>query len=407
MATCTESDGSSSHGKEAVFGTLLSSYRAQSGTISPPPLERTLGTTALRGDLRSSPESLAQVREHLQTKGFTAAPGAAELVRMIKEVPFEQLRTTGTAFRNCIGLSHDQLSDAQRSSLCPYISKLVLASMAQLELLLPADCVVLGPLEGTYRGQLGAISWLHLDENRTSAAYLQQVLFPLPRSELEQESMCTRDDVFQRYNELTARLKTFYPDLSLPVASEWTGGKSSAEDNAAPDKDLQDFTLSVLEAISDYHETRGCLEEDELVLDFVNVWIPKAEKQLALLPLAHYARFRKETRPCVEEVEGFKHEFQAFGTGTPVIFYGRFVLHQAAEGQEFVKCTHGSMETRYLILTRRSSTHRLALRRPSCISQSAETSEDFVQEVDVTGPSTAAVTEATSSADATILPGGD
>ena len=63
----------------------------------------------------------------------------------------------------------------------------MLASLAQLEAALPADAVVFGPVEGTFRGQRGVISWLHQDEKRAPEVHLGQVLFPVLRAELDQD----------------------------------------------------------------------------------------------------------------------------------------------------------------------------------------------------------------------------
>merc|ERR1712061_386031 len=90
------------------------------------------------------------------------------------------------------------------------------------------------------------------------------------------------------------------------------------------------------------------------------------EKQIAVLPFEHSAllRFEHGTRPSVEEIEaaGFKHHFQTFGKGIATMFFGRYVLHQAISGE-------GSMETRYLVLVPRRSTHRFSACRESCISR--------------------------------------
>merc|ERR1712046_378529 len=79
-----------------------------------------------------------------------------------------------------------------------------------------------------------------------------------------------------------------------------------------------------------------------------------------------------DTRPSVSELEAadLHHKFEAFSPGTALFFFGRYVLHQMAEGPDYPRCPLGSMETRFLVLSPRSSAHRCALNRRSCISYS-------------------------------------
>merc|ERR1712129_138578 len=100
----------------------------------------------------------------------------------------------------------------------------------------------------------------------------------------------------------------------------------------------------------------------------------------ALLPIRYFehAPFQHGTRPSVEEIEsaGFQSEFEAFSAQIAGMFFGLYVLHQVAEGQDFPKCCHGSMETRYLILAPRRSLHRFSAMRLSCISPGGEGDAD-------------------------------
>lgn len=381
MATVYDASVTGQNGHQvAVFGSLLRSYKTFSGAISMPPLEVVLGAAALRGDLRHDCSALTLMRDQFQNLGFSAAPGGGELVRIINELPEESLQHAGADFRNCVGLSLGQLSDAGASRLNPLIARLVCNSMEQLRMLLPDGCVILGPLEGTFRGQRGAISWVHLDENRTSEAYLQQALFPLPRSEVDLDASSDQrgERLLHHYHEVKAEAATCFPGLKLPEPS------CSTTVGPVPELDLQALTYEFAEAVKDYNRQQGSTD-NHLLLDFVNVWIPRDSKQIALLPLCHYARFRNETRPSIEEMvaAGFQDKFQAFSFQIPVMFSGRFVLHQAAEGPGFVKCELGSLETRYLVLMRQRSAHRFAGFRPSCLSDDAPPEMDLIPLDDV------------------------
>lgn len=333
------------------LGTFVSAhFRTLSGQISSPALEETVGHL---DDVRDVTEAVALLRTSLIVDGFAAAPCSAELVSMLRELSIEQARNAGAEFRKCVGMSSDQLLESRRFSLTSQIADIVRASVAQLELVLP-DAVVLGPLEGTYRGERGAISWLHSDEDRTTTPYLQQVLFPLPRSDID---MPAPENILEHYNEVRSRVAAKYC-LTLP-ASEQDG----------LDTDLMSFTSKVIAAIQG-HNVRCA---DEMLLDVVNVWIPKGEKQIALLPLsASSGQFQHDTRPSIEEAGTFKDEFQAYRPGTVVLFFGRYVVHQA----EATTCPHGSMETRYLVLIPKSRSHRYSSFRPSCVSQKVAKSEE-------------------------------
>eukprot|EP00927_Polykrikos_kofoidii_P032199 TRINITY_DN27502_c1_g1_i1.p1 TRINITY_DN27502_c1_g1~~TRINITY_DN27502_c1_g1_i1.p1 ORF type:complete len:400 (-),score=87.63 TRINITY_DN27502_c1_g1_i1:127-1326(-) len=372
-------------GKVANLGFFLKSYRSMQGTISPPELEQTLEKAALTGDARHDSTAMSQVQKHLLANGFTSAPGSAELVKLFNDVCADELRRVGTDIRNCMGWSPQQLSEVERLSfLSPPVARLVCASMAQLQLVLPADALVLGPLEGTFRGERGGISWLHTDEHRTGVFHLRNTLFPSTRPEIDQEAggAETAPDIFEHYNDLREELHRRFPELVLPEPFKLPGGTDAknggqGSDDGHEDGDcsleldekLQNLSTEVISALKEYNR----LNVEELVLDFVNVWIPKAQKQLALLPFEHSrgAVFERDTRLSVEEAEaaGFIDKFRSFGPGTAVMFFGRHVLHQVADGPEFTKCTEGSMESRYLVLMPRKSAHRYSLARHSCISQ--------------------------------------
>eukprot|EP00929_Paragymnodinium_shiwhaense_P070970 TRINITY_DN36051_c0_g1_i3.p1 TRINITY_DN36051_c0_g1~~TRINITY_DN36051_c0_g1_i3.p1 ORF type:complete len:384 (-),score=72.25 TRINITY_DN36051_c0_g1_i3:212-1363(-) len=364
-----------SAGKPAVLGFLLGSYRTLPGTVSPPRLERELKDAKRLLDLRDDADAMQMAQAHLLSRGFTASPSSRELVGLLNEVPAEDLIEVGSEYRKCIGLSKQQLLDVKQCSLSPYVASIVLASVAQLESILPKDALVLGPLEGTFRGQRGGISWLHNDEHRTAAVHLGQTLFPLLRPGLCVElAESLAADMFQNYAALKGRLVGAFPELHLPEPFAWDDdGEASDWTDVLPSlqERLRSLTDGVIAAIDEYNATRKC-SEDALVLDFVNVWIPMERKQLVLLPVEHSrgAIFQKDTRPSVEEVQsaGYKDDFEAFAVGTSVMFFGRYVLHQVADGPEFTKCDKGSMETRYLVILPRKSSHRFALCRESCLA---------------------------------------
>ena len=258
--------GADGRGKAATLGMfLLGSYRTLPGTISPPELEEALSRAGtLAGDMRGDLEGLERLREHLQGKGFTAAPASAELVGLLNEVPEELLQgnpaRAGASFRDCVGLSRAQLRDAERLLLSPSIAGIVLASLAQLQLALPKDAVVLGPLEGTFRGVRGGITWLHNDEIRTSEVYVEQALFPLPRAGLDDEAPVggARGEMFSHYEEFKARAEGCFPGLGLPEVA----GCDLADDHG-----LRSFTQQILSAVSGYHLGAGRSAGDELVPD--------------------------------------------------------------------------------------------------------------------------------------------
>jgi len=360
------------HAKPTTLGFF---FRSLPGTISSPDLETSLGHAGLTGDLRADATAMQLLRDHLLTRGFTAAPHSAELVGMLNEVHRDDLHQAGADFGRCVGLSAGQLEDFERFGfLSPPIARVVRASVTQLEAVLPADSVVLGAVEGTFRkGVVGGIGWLHHDEHRTSLVHLEQALFPSSlRCRLGKEASVITDDVFHNYNRFAARMMQEHPKLVLPDASECVVAESQ-DDGTGLDDAIRTFSHRVIAALQAFNRAKAALDEDELVLDIVNVWIPKADKQIAVLPFefSKAAVYEHDTRPSVEEAEaaGFKDEFQTFCRGTAVLFFGRYVLHQAAEGPEFIKCWHGSMETRYLVLTPRKSAHRFSCCRPSCLTQ--------------------------------------
>ena len=240
----------------------------------------------------------------------------------------EVLPDSSSLFKACTGLSSQQLKEAPSG-----VPSVVLESMAQLEQILPASAVVLGLLEGTFRGCRGGISWLHFDEDRTSRAYLQQTLFNLRGLE-DVANFANHEQSWQHYSEIRLELQRKIPRLSLPLPSAG--------------EDPTDFTERVLDAIQAYNAEQS----DCLCLHSVNVWIPMKDKQLAFLP-QEFCDFQLEhgTRPNADEVVSFgmANKFQSFQP-TALVFFGRHVLHQVAMGPDFRKCDQGSMETRYLVL---------------------------------------------------------
>lgn len=370
---------------------FLDSYTSLAARVRPPDLELELGPAALTNGFRSSAELLESARKHLQSHGFTAAPNSAELTRLLSETPLEELHRASSDFKNCVGLSLEQLDGSQHfGALNSHIARIVLASQTQLQLILPPDAVVLGLIEGTYRGQRGGIGWLHNDEHRTSEVHLEHVLFPSLRAEANGEPIRSRfDDLFLHYNDFERRMGVLFPRLRLPNASAWLIECGCADGELdVGDLDLHDFTLRLIASITsynDWHCQSGRLEE-ELMLDVANVWIPKALKQLALVPLefSRGLHFRRDTRPSLEEVEegGYKHHVQAFSQQTALVFFGRYVLHQAAEGPEFTRCEHGSSEGRYLVLAPKRCTHLYSSFRASCISRWQELHEEELQDYD-------------------------
>lgn len=378
-------------GKEAVLGTLLDSYTSLAATVRPPDLELELGPAALSNGLCSSPESLESARKHLKYHGFTAAPNSAELTRLLNETPLEELHRASSDFKSCVGLSLEQLDSQHFGAFNFHIARIVLASQTQLQLILPPDAVVLGLIEGTYRGQRGGIGWLHNDEHRTSEVHLEHVLFPSLCAQASGVPMRPRlDDFFLHYNDFESRMGVLFPHLRLPKASEWLAecGCADVDEIDLGDLDLRDFTLRIIASITrynDWHYESGRLEE-ELILDVANIWIPKAAKQLALVPLefSRGLHFRRDTRPSPKEVEegNYTHHVQAFSPQTALVFFGRYVLHQAAEGPEFARCEHGSSESRYLVLAPKRCTHLYSSCRASCISRWQEVHNEELQDYD-------------------------
>lgn len=349
-----------------LFTSFLHEVQTLKGTISRPVLEVALGPAFCR-NFSEDANALNFLRSELFDSGFAPTPNSSELVRLLNAIPDDSLHNAGVDFRKCVGLSRRQMQTLDPPSRP--VADVVLEVCAQLETALPADVVLLGPIEGTFRGERGGIPWLHNDEHRTAQVQFEQALFPLSFSDLDRLARDDAGSIFEHYNEIRDRLHGLFPDLALPPSSQCPSAEGTISDEA-----LRTFTTSIIRAIEVYQSSRPCLEREELVLDVVNVWIPRGSKRMALLPMNCWGGqpFEGDTRPSVSELEahGLQHKFEAFSIGTALLFFGRYVLHQMAEGPDYPRCPLGSMETRFLVLSPRSRAHRCALNRRSCISYS-------------------------------------
>merc|ERR1712043_75838 len=115
--------------------------------------------------------------------------------------------------------------------------------------------------------------------------------------------------------------------------------------------------------------------DDAIVLDNVNVWIPRAGKQLAFLPLGRSVDIPYPFAAPADVAMMFDavQELEAFSRGNALIFFGQCVLHQALIGPGF-DLDGGSLEGRYLVLTPRRLTRKGALR--VSINRSSEAADD-------------------------------
>lgn len=284
-------------------------------------------------------DALRHAREHLEHSGFTAAPCSDRLIRRLREVPEEQLGNARWDFKKCVGRSKLALSHACSAiALNPHITIILNEAREQLQTLLPTDAVVVGLVEGAYRH--GGISWLHFDEIRNSDQYVQQVLFPSATEQGPEEPQNAATYNFDHYHEVRMLIEAAFPGLSWPSAE-------LVYDKEGETQIVEHIKAAILK----YNSSQDRLG-DPLAFECINVWIPKAEKQIALLAPEHLKDSKfYDTRPSVEEIEkaGFQDSFESFGRGVSTFFFGRYVLHQAAEGPQFT-LSEGSMEMRYLVL---------------------------------------------------------
>ena len=371
--TCFVDDYTPNKDHESVAKTFT-------GTVSLPNLEKLLGAD-LQTDLGSNTSALAHITSALFSHGVTAAPASNTLQHLLNSVPEEELPKVGVGFAACTGLLPTQL--LENPLLPSSIAALVHDSIAQLKLVLSPDACILGILEGTYRSKTNGIKWLHDDEHRTTLHHFQKSLFPSSRAFyvdlIHQSSAAQSKAIFARYELLVLQMKSIAPLLILPQSL-----RVEDNENGLETLDLLQFTKNIVAAIDVYHnqcELNNTLLENEIILDVVNVWIPRARKRLLVLPFrcredngnttSTFQPFQPgDTRPTWKEIEsaGYQNNFESFSSGISLLFFARHVLHQVLEGKEIELCNRGSAETRYLTLTLRKDTHQYCLRRDSCLS---------------------------------------
>ncbi|CAK0871256.1 unnamed protein product, partial [Prorocentrum cordatum] len=163
-----------------------------------------------------------------------------------------------------------------------------------------------------------------------------------------------------------------HPELLLPVAPDWLGGDVGCE----PVDDSQSLTTAFTEDVVSRIGQYESAEASSWCSTSSTCGYPRRRSRSRCF---HLWRTRETAStsttpgpPSRTEVEatGLQHEFQALGRGTAALFFGRYVLHQAAEGPGFVKCPQGSMETRYLVLAPRGSLHRFSAGHQGAAAQS-------------------------------------
>lgn len=282
-------------------------------------------------DLSQSSEAMLELQTHLASMGFTAAPNSIELVDLVSHIPepdIDGLRRTYT--------------------LPPGVptARLVKACVAQLERVAPPGALVMGVYKSRARiRDVDNASSLHKDDVLLTEDEVTKALFP---------SRAPADDgggAFDRYESFCAAARQAHPTLGLPPSP----GAWSA--------DLSAFTRELVGSVRRYNETLPDAE-DELILDNVNVWIPRDSKRIAVLPLSDSSQLQYPLEPGrdVDKLKsGLAEKFQALPQGAALIFYGQSVLHQALLGDDF-DCGSGSLEGRYLMLTPRKYAHRGSLR---------------------------------------------
>jgi hypothetical protein len=278
--------------------------------------------------LHQSPEAMLELRRHLMSEGFTAAPHSSELIGVVSRMPACDI---------------DML---RRVTMPPgaHSSPMVTACLAQLRQVLPRGAIVLGPYKLRARTcAADNASRLHKDDVLLTLGDVATALLPPPAPDLA----CACGG-FDHYESFRAHAAREHPSLELPPCPVARSDPSS-------------LAREIVRSVRRYNE--GNAREDELLFDNVNVWIPRDTKQLVLLPLVPSRELQYPL--CPEDVERLKArlagEFRALPRGVALVFFGQSLLHQALMGRHF-DCGSGSVEGRYLVLTPRKYAHRGSLR---------------------------------------------
>ena len=425
------------------------------GNVTIPLLEFQLRQTGIHLPTTDLSIDKARLHDHLILRGFAPAPNSQALVTLLNDIPAPQLHQMNVQFAHCCGvaaLHHQSPHPPTIEAVNPrnpknHVAALVQSSIEQLRLVLDKGMLVVGPLEGTFRGKYGGISWLHDDEHRTSVQHFKTALFPSSRTitkmfltmlsanrekkggfkestgngrDVTIDRLVTkecREFVYANYEEMKKRLKQIgLPFLDLPntppqaclkkdALRQLDGGDDSDDElllsTFLSSLDLLSFTKEIVCAIRKYNNHSCTAIENQIVLDVMNVWVPKKSKRLAILPFEHRdtkntTAAKKDddgfegfvpgdTRPSKIEITNFVNSFESFSEGIALFFHARHVLHQVLEGPSrtdqgsdgeegveenvgIVKCDCGSVETRYMLLGLRKCTHRFVMRRKSCVT---------------------------------------
>lgn len=280
--------------------------------------------------LSQSPEAMVELRRHLISEGFTAAPDSSELVDVVRSIPEADIDTL------------------RRVTMPPgaHSSRMVTACLAQLMQALPRRSILLGPYKLRARTcAADTASRLHKDDVLLTSGDVATALFPAHNM----SGAGSDEGRSERYESFCAAAAREHPSLELPPY-------------AAARNDLSGLTKEIIRAVRRHNEMQSAAD-DELVFDNVNVWIPRDTKQLVLLPLPHSRELQYPL--CPEHVAALKTrlagQFVALPRGAAMIFFGQSLLHQAWMGCHS-DCGSGSVEGRYLVLTPRKHAHRGALR---------------------------------------------
>ena len=425
------------------------------GNVTIPLLEFQLSQTGIHLPTTDLSIDKARLHDHLILRGFAPAPNSQALVTLLNDIPAPQLHQMNVQFAHCCGVAsphHQSPHPPTIEAVNPrnpknHVAALVQSSIEQLRLVLDKGMLVVGPLEGTFRGKYGGISWLHDDEHRTSVQHFKTALFPSSRTitkmfltmlsanrekkgGFKESTGCGRDVtidrlvtkecrefVYANYEEMKRRLKQIgLSFLDLPntppqaclkkdALRQLDGGDDSDDElllsTFLSSLDLLSFTKEIVCAIRKYNNHSCTAIENQIVLDVMNVWVPKKSKRLAILPFEHRdtkntTAAKKDddgfegfvpgdTRPSKIEITNFVNSFESFSEGIALFFHARHVLHQVLEGPSrtdqgsdgeegveknvgIVKCDCGSVETRYMLLGLRKCTHRFVMRRKSCVT---------------------------------------
>jgi len=298
-------------------------------------------------DVSQNAEALGQLREHLMAEGFTAAPNSVELVEMVGRI------------------AEQDIDALRRSPMPPGVRswRVVDACIAQLRRTLPSTSIVLGLYKARARTcREDNASSLHKDDVLLTEGEVTKALFPLLATVMASNE---EGGFFHRYKSFCADANRSYPSLQLPSCPIDRG------------VDLGGLTRELICSIRRYNEEQSDREE-ELVLDNVNVWIPRDTKQILVLPLAYS---RELPYPLssghVETLKGsFADKFQALPKGAALVFFGQSLLHQALIGHHF-DCGSGSLEGRYLVLTPRRHARRGSLRDQLGLMNAEVASDDL------------------------------